>query len=94
MLNEPDGARAWLPSNDTPSDKATWHFELTVDAGLTAVANGHFGGERPAGDATTWIWDEPAPMATYMVQLLIGDYEILDGGSVRDDHPDERGPAR
>ena len=81
MLNEPDGARAWLPSNDTPSDKATWHFELTVAAGLTAVANGHFVGERPAGDATTWIWDEPAPMATYMVQLLIGDYEILDGGA-------------
>ncbi len=82
VLNEPAGARAWLPSNDTPSDKATWHFELTVDAGLTAVANGHFGGERSAGEATTWIWDEPAPMATYMVQLLIGDYEILDGGSV------------
>ena len=81
VLNEPDGARAWLPSNDTPSDKATWHFELTVAAGLTAVANGHFVGERPAGDATTWIWDEPAPMATYLVQLLIGDYEILDGGA-------------
>ena len=49
VLNEPDGARAWLPSNDTPSDKATWHFELTVPAGLTAVANGHFAGSsRPA----------------------------------------------
>jgi aminopeptidase N len=81
VLNEPDGARAWLPSNDTPSDKATWHFELTVAAGLTAVANGHLGGEQPAGDATTWIWDEAVPMATYMVQLLIGDYSILDGGT-------------
>jgi aminopeptidase N len=81
VLNEPDGARAWLPSNDTPGDKATWHFELTVDTGLTAVANGHFVGEQPAGDGTTWVWDEPAPMATYMVQLLIGDYEILDGGT-------------
>ena len=24
VLNEPDGARTWLPSNDHPSDKATW----------------------------------------------------------------------
>ena len=43
VLNEPDGARSWLPSNDTPADKATWHFELTVPAGVTAVANGHLG---------------------------------------------------
>ncbi len=82
VLNEPDGARAWLPSNDTPSDKATWHFELTVEAGLAAVANGHFGGAQQAGDATTWVWDEPVPMPTYLVQLLIGDYEVLDGGRV------------
>ena len=27
VLNEPDGARRWLPSNDHPSDKATWRFE-------------------------------------------------------------------
>ena len=47
VLNEPDGARSWLPSNDHPSDKATWRFELTVPEGVTAVANGHLVEQRP-----------------------------------------------
>ena len=81
VLNEPDGAREWLPSNDTPSDKATWRFEITVPSGVTAAANGHLVEQRDGPDGTTWVWDEPAQMATYMVQLLIGDYEIIDGGT-------------
>ncbi|MEM1334836.1 MAG: hypothetical protein AAGG08_15410, partial [Actinomycetota bacterium] len=28
VLNEPDGASTWLPSNDHPLDKATWRFEI------------------------------------------------------------------
>src|SRR4051794_14822457 len=61
VLDEPDGARNWLPSNDTPSDKATWRFEITVPAGLTAVANGHLVARRPGRSGTTWVWEEPAP---------------------------------
>lgn len=37
---QPSGAHTWFPSNDHPSDKATFDFELTVPAGLTAIANG------------------------------------------------------
>ena len=80
VLNEPDGARRWLPSNDHPSDKATWRFELTVADGLTAVANGELVEERPGDGVTTWVWEQREPMATYLVQLLIGEYEVLDGG--------------
>jgi aminopeptidase N len=82
VLDEPDGARNWLPSNDTPGDKSTWRFRITVPQGVTAVANGHLVGQEPGPDGTTWVWDEPVPMATYMVQLLTGDYEIVEGGTV------------
>jgi aminopeptidase N len=79
VLNEPDGARRWLPSNDHPSDKATFRFAITVPAGLTAVANGalvdHSTG--PAGE--TWVWQEDRPMATYLIQVLTGDYELVEG---------------
>ena len=34
----------------TRRDKATWRFELTVPAGVTAVANGQLVEQRPAGD--------------------------------------------
>ena len=79
-LNEPDGARSWLPSNDHPSDKATWRFELTVPEGVTAIANGHLVEQRPAGAGTTWVWEQGDPMATYLLQVLTGDYRVLDGG--------------
>ncbi len=79
-LNEPDGTRSWLPSNDHPSDKATWRFELTVPEGVTAIANGHLVEQRPVEAGTTWVWEQRDPMSTYLLQILTGDYRILDGG--------------
>jgi aminopeptidase N len=37
---QPSGAHTWFPSNDHPSDKATFDFHITVPTGLTAIANG------------------------------------------------------
>ncbi len=82
VINEPDGARTWLPSNDHPSDKATWRFELTVPTGTTAVANGALVDERSRPDGDTFVWEQLQPMATYLVQILTGDYEVLDRGVV------------
>ncbi len=80
VLNEPDGARSWLPSNDHPSDKATWRVTLTVPTGAAAVANGQLVEQRPGTDGDTWVWEQDEPMATYLLQVLTGEYEVLDGG--------------
>ncbi len=80
-LNEPDGASAWLPVSDHPSDKATWRFELTVPEGTTAVANGELLDEIHGEDGVTWIWEESEPMTSYAILLLTGDYEVVEGGS-------------
>lgn len=77
VLNEPDGARTWLPSNDHPSDKAAWTFELTVPTGVTAAANGELIDQTTGGAGDVWVWAEPDPMPTYLVQLIIGSYEIV-----------------
>jgi aminopeptidase N len=37
---QPSGAHTWFPSNDHPSDKATFDFDITAPKGLTVVANG------------------------------------------------------
>ena len=79
-LNEPDGASAWLPVSDHPSDKATWRFELTVPEGTTAVANGELLDEIHGEDGVTWIWEESEPMTSYAILLLTGDYEVVEGG--------------
>jgi aminopeptidase N len=84
VLNEPDGAHTWLPSNDHPADKATWRFELTVPHGTAAIANGHLVEQRTGRLQDTWVWEQREPMATYLIQLLTGDYAVLDGGHAGD----------
>ncbi len=82
VLNEPDGARRWLPSNDHPSDKATWRFELDAPPGTTAVANGELLSE--GGEGRPWIWQESDPMPTYLVQVIVGDYDVVEGQPLTD----------
>ena len=40
VVNEPQGSPSWYPANDTPKDKATYDFAITVPEGRTAIANG------------------------------------------------------
>ncbi|MCE9621774.1 MAG: M1 family metallopeptidase [Actinomycetia bacterium] len=84
VLNEPDGTRAWLPSNDHPSDKATYTFTISVPLGLTAVANGSLADHHTLGDQEVWVWQQDLPMATYLIQLLTGDYEVVLGTGPND----------
>ncbi len=91
VLSEPDGAHSWLPSNDHPSDKATWTFVITVPAGMTGVANGHLVSRQTAGASSSalagaaggpkevWTWRTDDPMTTYLAQVITGDYEIVEG---------------
>jgi aminopeptidase N len=78
VLNEPDGARRWLPSNDHPSDKAMWRFEITVPDGITVSANGDLVQAGQLGEP--WIWQMSEEMPTYLVHLVIGAYDVVDGG--------------
>ena len=79
VLNEPDGARAWFPCNDHPSDKATYTFTIEVPQGLTGVANGMLVDQRTEGGRDIWVWQQDDPMATYLILLLTGDYELVSG---------------
>jgi aminopeptidase N len=79
VLNEPDGARSWLPSNDHPSDKATYRFQITVPTGVTAVANGALVDHSSAAGKDTWVWEEAHPMTTYAISVLTGAYDLVDG---------------
>ena len=79
VLDEPEGTHTWMPCDDHPSDKATFRFELTVPSGVTAIANGALIDHTSNVTTDTWIWQEDRPMATYLIQLLTGDYELVDG---------------
>jgi len=77
VVSEPEGSATWFPVNDHPTDKASFTFEITVPAGLVAVANGlPTGPPVTAGGRTTWNWDAPDPMAAYLATASVGDYVV------------------
>lgn len=83
-LSEPDGAHFWFPANDHPRDKATFTFRLNVPTPLVAVANGSLQERSDADGRSIWVWSDPAPMATYLAQVAIGDLVIDDRPAVGD----------
>lgn len=73
---EPYGAHGWFPCSDHPSDKASYTIHVTAPAGLTVVAGGTEAGHPSEGSGRRWTYDEPAPMAAYLVTLAIGRYTV------------------
>src|SRR3954454_23956692 len=79
MGDEPNATSTWIPLNDHPSDKATWTFHVTVPAGLQVIANGNLVGHTETGKKSTWVWDEPRPMANYLATADIGQWDFKAG---------------
>jgi aminopeptidase N len=75
VVNEPQGSPGWYPVNDSPRDKATFDFTITVPAGREAVANGILQGPpTTVGGKTTWRWAEDSPMAPYLATATNGEF--------------------
>jgi hypothetical protein len=85
-VNEPVGAMTWLPSNNIPSDKATFDIALTIPtvnaaaAPLSAASNGELTSKVVNGDGTktTWNWSQQEQMATYLAFIGIGKYDVYE----------------
>jgi aminopeptidase N len=76
VVNEPDGARGVFPSNDHPSDKAEFTIHVTAPSDETVVANGVETSAQPIGVNTVHTFETRAPMATYLLQIAIGQYRV------------------
>jgi aminopeptidase N len=79
MGDEPNATSTWIPLNDHPSDKASWTFRVTVPAGLEVIANGRLVSRRTRGGSSTWVWNEPYPMANYLATAGIGQWDFRTG---------------
>ncbi len=77
-FSEPDGARSWFPSNDHPTDKATFTFRVTVADPFVVAANGALTDTIDRGDRTTYVWEMRDPMATYLASVNIAVLERVD----------------
>ncbi len=78
---QPNGAHQIFPSNDHPSDKATFTFLFDVPAGTTAVASGIKLLQYTVFGRTYAYYLQAQPMATELAQVAVGDYAVLSRGT-------------
>jgi aminopeptidase N len=76
VVSCPMGAMGWFPNNNTPSDKATFDFHITVPTTHTALGNGELVSRVDNGDGTTtWNWHMGFPMSTYLSTATVGLFD-------------------
>jgi aminopeptidase N len=78
-VGEPVGTAAWLACDNAPRDKASLDIQITVPAGLKAVSNGRLVSRQKVDRRVRWSWSEPAPMASYLALVDIGDGKLVQG---------------
>jgi aminopeptidase N len=77
-VGEPEIAWWWFPSNDHPSDKATFDVSVTVPDDLAVISNGDMAG-FPLPETlgySRWSWRSLKPQATYLAFVAIGKYDL------------------
>ena len=79
-LGEPSGTPTWIPSNDHPTDKATFVISILVPKGLKAVSNGELVASIPSpnGKRRLFVWVEDQPMATYLATATVGKFDVVE----------------
>jgi aminopeptidase N len=78
VASQPCGAATWFPCNDHPGDKAHYRITVTTDSPYHVVANGRLVSRRTKASRTSWVFDQAAPMATYLATVQIGRYDELE----------------
>ncbi|MEU6665137.1 M1 family metallopeptidase [Streptomyces sp. NPDC046727] len=82
--NEPEAAWWWFPSNDHPTDKATYDVSVAVPDGTQAISNGTLQSTVSKLGWTRYNWRQNKPQATYLATLALGKFDVTtstsDGG--------------
>ncbi len=74
---EPEAAWWWFPSNDHPSDKATYDISVLVPDGTQAISNGTLQSASSRLGWSRYNWRSTSPQATYLTTLAVGRFEIV-----------------
>ncbi|GMA16720.1 M1 family metallopeptidase [Deinococcus metallilatus] len=74
-LSEPQGTHTFLPTNDHPSDKATFTTRVTVPPGFTAAASGLEGAVVEGSGTRTFVFTQAEPIPTYALAVHVNRFE-------------------
>ncbi|WP_020662909.1 M1 family metallopeptidase [Amycolatopsis benzoatilytica] len=77
-VDEPQSAQWWFPSNDHPTDKATYDVSIEAPDGLAAITNGTLVKKtKQRAGWTRWNWRSTQPQATYLTSFVVGKYDVV-----------------
>ena len=74
VAGQTNGAPSWFPCNDRPANKASYRIAVTTPSAYHVVANGILVSRHRGASATTWVFEQKEPMATYLATVQIGRY--------------------
>ena len=86
-VSEPAGSMTWFPSNNHPSDKATYEIQIIVPESFTAASNGILADKTTTNSKTTYTWRMDDPMATYLAAVYVGEFDRIDYGQLYEGGP-------
>lgn len=66
----------WLPSIDDMNDKIIWNVAITAPSSKLAVSNGVLSQVTDGGDNKTWKYTMQKAMSSYLLAVVVGDYEV------------------
>src|SRR5499426_4817437 len=71
----------WFPCYDYPNDKATTEVIATVDEKYQVISNGNLVSVHPdqAKKTRTFDWKMDRPFSSYLVSIIVGQYEEVTG---------------
>jgi len=72
--SEPRGARAWMPCNDRPADRALFHTRFTMSEEERLIANGRLVNDSVSGGVRTVEHRTEHPLPTYLMAFAQGDF--------------------
>ncbi|MHA6757856.1 M1 family metallopeptidase [Streptacidiphilus sp. PAMC 29251] len=95
---EPHSATSWYPVDDHPSNKASFTLTTTVPTGWSVVGNGEPEAPVTRNGATTFVWNEKHPVASYLTGVVIDKFTLVtshlaDGTPVYDAYLPDGGDA-
>ncbi|GAB3130130.1 M1 family metallopeptidase [Tsukamurella serpentis] len=77
VASQPSGAPSWFPCDDHPASKASYRISITTDSPYRVVSNGVLVSRKVAAAHTTWVYEQAAPMASYLATIQIGNYDLI-----------------
>ncbi|GHO43818.1 M1 family aminopeptidase [Ktedonospora formicarum] len=76
-FGQPQYHSYWFPCHDSPNDRATTEFVVTVPAQYITVANGNLLEVIDNGETKTHHWLHNVPHAAYLVSLVVGEFAVI-----------------